>query len=122
MVRRAIVATVLALSTLGSSCASPLAQPPATTSAAGVAFVHVDESASSVAVTGTFNQWSASSHPMARAGATGQWTTMVRLPPGEYQYLFVVDGTRLVVPVAASEYVEDGFGSRNAVVVVPAER
>lgn len=123
MARRAtVMANVLALATLVSTCASR--QPPlsAVTTEAGVAFAHTDREATSVAVAGSFNQWSTSSHPLVRTGTAGRWTTVVPLGPGEYQYAFVVEGTRWVVPTAATEYVDDGFGSTNAVVVVPAKR
>jgi 1,4-alpha-glucan branching enzyme len=123
MARRATVtAAVLALSTLASTCASRRPPLSAVTTEAGVAFVHTDREATSVAVAGSFNQWSSSSHPLVRTGTAGRWTTVVALAPGEYPYMFVVDGSRWVVPAFATEYADDGFGSTNAVVVVPAGR
>ena len=85
----------------------------------GVEFVLEDRTASSVAVSGSFNAWSTSSHPMARVGQSGRWVIVLRLPPGDHQFMFVVDGTRWVVPTTALDYVDDGFGATNAVVTVP---
>lgn len=45
--------------------------------------------ASSVFLVGTFNDWNMRSTPMDR-GADGEWTAVLQLPPGEYEYKFVV--------------------------------
>ena len=50
--------------------------------------------AASVAVAGEFNGWSVSSHPMRRVGDL--WTTRIVLPPGEYLFMYVVDGSSWV--------------------------
>ena len=92
--------------------ASPVVTP------AGVRFILVRPDARSVALAGSFNQWSQSSHPLVREGSRGLWTTLVRLPPGEYLFMFVVDGAQWISPPSAEDYVDDGFGARNGVVVV----
>jgi 1,4-alpha-glucan branching enzyme len=89
---------------------------------AGVQFVLAHPAARSVAVAGSFNQWSASSHPLARSSGRGSWTATVLLPPGEHTFMYIVDGTRWVTPPAAEDYVDDGFGARNGVVVVRTSR
>ena len=43
---------------------------------------------------------------------------VVALPPGEHAFMYVVDGAAWLSPPAAEDYVDDGFGSRNGVVVV----
>ena len=54
--------------------------------------------------------------------ANGRWSIVTPLPPGEHTFMFVVDGRQWVSP-AAEDYVDDGFGARNGVVVVrPSER
>ena len=68
---------------------------------------------------GSFNQWSPSSHPLAREGSRGIWMAVVALPPGEHLFMYVVDGTEWLSPPLAEDYVDDGFGARNGVVVVP---
>lgn len=103
---------------MGLSCAVVLTPSPPVSTEDGVRFVLVQPDASSVAVAGTFNQWSISSHPLSRESASGAWTTLVPLSSGEHLFMYVVDGTRWLSPPAAEDYVDDGFGARNGVVVV----
>jgi hypothetical protein len=42
----------------------------------------------------------------------------VALPPGEHTFMYLVNGTEWVTPPLAEDYVDDGFGARNGVVVV----
>lgn len=74
--------------------------------------------ARSVALSGSFNEWSTSLHSLAPGRSPGVWTVVVALPPGEHLFMFVVDGAQWVSPPFAEDYVDDGFGSRNGVVVV----
>lgn len=48
----------------------------------------------------------------------GLWQVTVPLAEGVYEYAFIIDGQTWRTPLSASAYVEDGFGSRNAVLVV----
>jgi len=98
------------------SCAATIAAPVVTP--AGVRFVLRQETANSVALAGSFNEWSAASHPLARGTSRGVWTVVVALPPGEHLFMYVVNGTEWVSPPLAEDYVDDGFGARNGVVVV----
>jgi 1,4-alpha-glucan branching enzyme len=84
----------------------------------GVRFVLVRAEAKSVALAGSFNSWSASSHPLARTKPNGPWAIVVPLPPGEHAFMYVVNGTEWVSPPMAGDYVDDGFGARNGIVVV----
>ena len=88
--------------------------PVVTTS--GVRFVLALDGTHTVAVAGSFNGWSASSHSMVRDGR-GLWTLLVPLPPGEYLFMYVVDGEWISPPIA-EDYVDDGFGAQNGIVVV----
>ena len=45
-------------------------------------------------------------------------TIIVPLPPGEHAFMYVVDGAQWMSPPLASDYVDDGFGAKNGVVVV----
>ena len=47
--------------------------------------------AKAVFVAGTFNGWNAESHPLART-RDGRWTLTLDLPPGRYEYKFIIDG------------------------------
>ena len=90
---------------------------------AGMRFSLADADARTVALAGAFNQWSASSHQLTRDGTSSIWTLVVPLPPGEHLFMFVIDGSRWVTPPLADDFVDDGFGSRNGVVIVgPQER
>jgi 1,4-alpha-glucan branching enzyme len=83
----------------------------------GVKFSLEQPAAEAVAIAGTFNGWSAALHPMTR-DARRRWTAIVPLPPGEHLFMYVVDGM-WVTPPEAADFVDDGFGARNGVVVVP---
>ena len=100
------------------SCATTLTPRPPLAAPAAVRFVLRQPAAHSVAVAGSFNSWSPSAHPMMREGSGPRWTAVVALPPGEYFFMFVVDGTEWVSPPFAEAYVDDGFGAKNGVIVV----
>lgn len=70
-----------------------------------------------VGLAGDFTQWAARI-PLRRS-ANGAWIAEVRLPPGDYEYVFVVDDERWVADPRAGRYRDDGFGNRNAVLTVP---
>jgi 1,4-alpha-glucan branching enzyme len=47
--------------------------------------------AKTVAVVGDFNGWDPHAHPLKK-GKDGDWKATLRLKPGMYEYIFVVDG------------------------------
>jgi len=47
--------------------------------------------AKEVILMGDFNNWSPKKHPMQR-DENGIWKKAVMLPPGKYEYKFIVDG------------------------------
>ena len=69
--------------------------------------------ARSVSVVGTFNNWTPGTVVLASVGGT-TWIGELSLPPGRYEYRFVVDG-KWVEPPHAKAYVPNPHGSRNAV-------
>lgn len=71
----------------------------------------------SVAVVGEFNGWNPHRTEMVRASHAGLWQARLRLPPGVYQYAFVVDGTTWMKD-PRSPTVGDGFGGENSVLLV----
>jgi hypothetical protein len=79
-----------------------------------VRFVLAAPSAHQVSVAGTFNRWDPQATPLVRTGPAGMWTATLRLPAGQHQYAFVVDGVRWV-PDPTAPAVDDGFGRRNSV-------
>jgi 1,4-alpha-glucan branching enzyme len=110
------LASLAVLAAVSVSCAGMAARGPIVTPD-GVRFTLAHSSAKSVSVAGDFNDWSPSAHPLRRTGS-GRWIVVVALPAGEHKFMFVVDGEQWVVPPLAEDYVDDGFGSRNGVVIV----
>jgi 1,4-alpha-glucan branching enzyme len=100
------------------ACATPVSQMPRA-EADGVRFTVVLPSARSVAVAGDFNGWSPTAHPLQPAGRDGVWSGVIAIPEGEYRFMYVIDGKRWLTPPAADDFVRDGFGNLNGVVVVP---
>lgn len=72
--------------------------------------------AQSVSVAGSFNDWQPAATPMIALGK-GHWRKVLTLPPGRYEYRFVVDG-QWVDDVAAKETVSNPFGGLNALLSV----
>jgi 1,4-alpha-glucan branching enzyme len=106
-----------------ASCAVGLRPAAPTVTPSGVRFTFERPDAHSVAVAGSFNDWSVSSHPLTRERTRGLWSGIVVLPPGEHLFMYVVDGTEWVSPPLAQDLVDDGFGAKNGIVVVgPTDR
>jgi 1,4-alpha-glucan branching enzyme len=101
-----------------AACATALGASAPAVTAGGVQFTFEDARAESVAVAGSFNGWSADAHPLARTRQVGVWSIVVPLPPGEHLFMYVVDGERWITPPIAEDYVDDGFGEQNGVVIV----
>ena len=84
-------------------------------------FVLVAPEAASVRLTGDFASWSPEGIELRDVRGTGLWTTDVALPPGVYQYTFIVNGTDWRIDPTAVSQVDDGFGRVNSVVIVSPE-
>ena len=96
------LASALAL----SSCAGTLdwiqdRLPPPSEVEDGIMFRYHAPSARLVTLAGNFNNWGGtqgggrydpSINPMSDSNGDGTWTLVVPLPPGRYQYKFVIDG------------------------------
>lgn len=72
--------------------------------------------ASKVCVVGDFNQWSSHVHCMTRSEST--WSLSLRLPPGRYQYAFLIDGKTWQVDPGATLVQDSGFGTKNALLII----
>ncbi len=83
-----------------------------------VRFRHRAPGAKSVAVIGNFNNWQAPGLAMTDTGRDGVWEISVKLPPGLYHYMFLVDGTVWQRPEQAPLYEADGFGFDNGVLEI----
>jgi 1,4-alpha-glucan branching enzyme len=79
--------------------------------------------AQSVSLAGTFNGWDPSSLPM-RIEPGGDWKLAVALPPGRYEFKFIVDGEWSCGPEhdatthECAECVPNSFGTKNRVIEV----
>ena len=69
-----------------------------------------------VGVAGTFNNWQPAA-TLLKVSRAGEWKGELTLPPGRYEYLFVVDGKWTPDPTAC-EAVPNPFGGVNSVVSV----
>ncbi len=72
--------------------------------------------AQEVCIAGSFNDWHPTATPMIRL-EDGKWAKELALPPGRYEYRFVVDGQWVDDP-AATERIPNSFGTANAVLLV----
>lgn len=98
--------------------APPVATEAASPSAVVTRFVFVAPAALQVAVTGDFVSWNPAGVPLENAAGSGVWTVEIPLAPGIHHYVFIVDGTQWRPDPNASQ-VDDGFGEKNSVLLVP---
>jgi 1,4-alpha-glucan branching enzyme len=84
----------------------------------GVEFVCFAPKARRVAIVGDFNNWSTSADPMFDREEKGAWSITLPLPPGRYEYKFLIDGDKWIPDVGNPKKVKDGFGAYNSVVEV----
>jgi anti-sigma factor RsiW len=74
--------------------------------------------AASVAIVGDFNGWDPRRTRLARSSHEGLWRARLRLPPGVYQYSFVLDDAFWVCDPQAKTVLADGFGGQNSIIIV----
>ena len=79
--------------------------------------------AKTVSLAGSFNEWKPETTPMERQ-ENGEWTVSLKLPPGCYEYKFVVDGDWCCEPGRGDSgtcphCVRNPFGTVNCYVEVP---
>src|SRR5947207_1001390 len=67
----------------------------------------------SATLAGSFNDWDSTRTPLAK-DPNGGWKTTVLLPPGRYEYRFVIDGGQWFSDPGAKESVPNAFGSTNS--------
>lgn len=70
----------------------------------GTLFAVVDLNAQEVAVVGDFSAWQPI--PLSDPDGDGIWTAVLNLPPGRYEYAFLVDGQWIGKDPLADEYVK----------------
>lgn len=98
----------------GQRSAAPSTRRPDTLQADGCVRFFWEGKADSVQVAGSFSGWRPL--PLRRSGAA--YTASFAIPPGRYEYQFIIDG-RFMAPPGAQRLVSNGFDSKNAFLVVP---
>lgn len=86
--------------------------------AEGVRFSLFSTKVKTIAITGSFNNWSMTADPLHDREGTGMWSITIPLPPGRYEYKFVIDGEEWIPDPANPTTVDDGFGGSNSVITV----
>jgi len=97
---------------------SPNPAPRTTPQTVPVRFELHHSTAFRVCIAGTFNEWNPSATAMKLESA-GHWVIELALPPGTYEYCFVVDNIWMADPRAA-ETAPNAFGGLNSVLRVSA--
>ncbi len=100
----------------GGGAAASKAQAPVKT-AGGWLFTLDAPQAASVALAGSFNDWSTTADPLKK-GENGVWSIVKSLDPGDYQYKFVVNGSEWKPDPDNPQSSDDGYGGKNSVLKV----
>jgi len=77
-----------------------------------------DSKAHTVAIAGDFNGWNPQANILEDLEGDGIWTGTLKLEPGRYEYMFVLDGEKWFPDPNALRYVKDGFGNKNAILEI----
>jgi len=72
--------------------------------------------ARTVALIGSFNGWHREVGRMEQVPGSRHWRIVVEVPPGRYEYAFLVDGETLLADPEAAFHQPDGFGFTNSIV------
>ena len=91
--------------------------PTVVASLTPIRLVYHAETAATVGVAGSWNNWEP--EPM-RATDEGLFFTVIALPPGRHEYMFVIDGEQWESDPTALLTHDDGFGQKNAVLQIGA--
>jgi len=90
----------------------------ATNKEVSVTFTFEHPQARSVSLIGSFNQWKPRELEMHSRGEEKVWVLELRLPPGRYEYAFIVDGEVVQTDPASPFSERDGFGNQNSIIFV----
>ena len=82
-------------------------------------FYYKNSEASNVYILGDFNNWNPYSHRM-RKNKSGLWEIEMDIPPGDYSYSFLVDGTHRKDPLSKA-IKQDRFGNELTFIKLPME-
>ncbi len=77
-----------------------------------------DSKTHTVSIAGDFNGWDPQANILEDPEGDGIWTGTLKLEPGRYEYMFVLDGEKWFPDPNALRYVKDGFGNKNAILEI----
>ena len=102
------------------ACAKPSVLKPSVPKpqAGAVRFTVLAPGARQVVLVGSFNGWAKDATPMKIVDGSSVWLVDVPLAEGEHTFMYVIDGARWMTPPQAEDFVIDGFGQTNGVVIV----
>lgn len=83
----------------------------------GVIFSLEEPTATKVAITGEFTNWSREGIPLRKDPEDGVWKLILDIQPGEYEYRFIVDGVWIRDP-GNRDYIRNEFGQENSLLIV----
>lgn len=83
-----------------------------------IRFIYIDDSADEMAVAGDFSNWEPI--PLDRQTVDGQqvWSGLIEITRGEHKYMFLKNGETWLTDPLADVTRDDGFGNKNAVIVL----
>ena len=90
--------------------------PQMTEAAQEVEFTCRAPEARKVCIAGKFNAWDTAATPMKK-GKDGTWRIKLKLPPGEYEYKYFIDGV-WASDQKCPEVVPNPFGTNNCVISI----
>ena len=77
-------------------------------------------SAKKVELVGTFSHWMPKTFRLKGPDAVGYWAIAVKLPPGRYEYAFLINGSQLVPDDDGEAFRADGLGRENSLLLLRA--
>lgn len=104
--------------------------PPPSSTEDGILFRYKAPAARKVNLAGEFNNWvgtvgtgrvDPNIDPMSDPDGDGIWEISLRLPPGRYQYKFLIDQIDWQEDPGNPETTDDNFGGKNSILVVPSD-
>ncbi len=72
---------------------------------------------SNVYVSGTFNEWSEDAKKLKDSDGKGNYTAILMLFPGEYQYKFIING-EWKIDSGCQNWIKNDFGTLNSLMKV----
>jgi 1,4-alpha-glucan branching enzyme len=81
-----------------------------------VEFLYVDPKALKVSVVGSFNDWAPNAHVMENKG--DWWSLEILLPPGRYEYAFLIDDRIWKADPLSLVKEKNGFDELNSILIL----